>query len=94
MRQRRRLLPASVIIAFTLLAQALVIITLAQNWYVPWWEWHLLYLGALGIVAYAARRQWREERFSDLYLEDTRGQTRNIDNVFDADRQPSQRQLR
>jgi adenylate cyclase len=81
-KQRRRLLPASVIIAFTLLAESLVIITFAQDWHAPWWEWHLLYLGAIGLVAYAARRQWREERFSDLYLEETRRRTRDVSVLF------------
>jgi adenylate cyclase len=81
-KQRRRPLPASVITAFTLLAEALVIIAFARNWYAPWWEWHLLYLVAFGIVAYTARRQWREERFSDLYLEETRGQIRDVSVLF------------
>ncbi len=38
----------------------------------------MLYLVAFGVVAYTARRQWREERFSDLYLKRTRGQIRDI----------------
>ena len=81
-KQRRRPLPASVITAFALLAEALVAVTFAQNWHVSWWEWHLLYLVAIGIVAYAAQRQWHEERFSDLYLESTRRQTRDISVLF------------
>src|SRR5918997_2844497 len=81
-KQRRRPLPASVITAFTLLAEAMIAIAFARNWHAIWWEWHLLYLVAFGIVAYTARRQWREERFSDLYLEETRGQTRDISVLF------------
>jgi class 3 adenylate cyclase len=80
--QRRRPLPASVITAFTLLAEAMVAIVFARNWHATWWEWHLLILAAFGTVAYTAHRQWREERFSDLYLEETRGQTRDVSVLF------------
>src|SRR5919112_1499660 len=80
--QRRRPLPASVITAFALLAEAMIAIAFARNWHASWWEWHLLYLAAFGIVAYTARRQWREERFSDLYLEETRGRTREVSVLF------------
>ncbi|MBV9452751.1 MAG: hypothetical protein JOZ19_01315 [Rubrobacter sp.] len=85
-RQRRRPLPASVITAFVLLTEALITIVFAYNWHATWWEWHLLMLAAFGIVAYTAHRQWREERFSDLYLEETRGRTRDV-SVFFADLQ-------
>jgi adenylate cyclase len=81
-KQRRRPLPASVITAFILLAEAMVAIAFARNWHASWWEWHLLMLVAFGIVAYTARRQWREERFSDLYLEETRGRTRDVSVLF------------
>jgi adenylate cyclase len=80
--RRRRPLPASVIIAFALLAEAMIAIAFARNWHATWWEWHLLMLVAFGIVAYTARKQWREERFSDLYLEETRGQTRDVSVLF------------
>ena len=81
-KQRRHRLLASVITAFILLAESMVTSVFARNWHVSWWEWHLLYIVAFGIVAYTARRQWREERFSDLYLEETRGQTREISVLF------------
>ena len=81
-KQHRRPLPASVITAFTLLAEAMIVITFARNWHATWWEWHLLMLVAFGVVAYTARRQWHEERFSDLYLEETRGRTRNVSVLF------------
>jgi adenylate cyclase len=81
-KQRRRALPASVITAFTLLAEALIAIAFARSWHATWWEWHLLMLVAFGIVAYTARKQWHEERFSDLYLEETRGRTREISVLF------------
>jgi adenylate cyclase len=81
-RRRRRALPASVITAFILLAEAMIALTFGRNWQATWWEWHLLYLVAFGIVAYTAHRQWREERFSDLYLEETRGQTLEVSVLF------------
>jgi adenylate cyclase len=81
-KQRQRPLPASVITAFVLLAEAMIAIAFARNWHATWWEWHLLMLAAFGTVAYTARRQWREERFSDLYLEETRGQTREVSVLF------------
>jgi adenylate cyclase len=79
---RRRVLPASVIGAFVLLAQAMVAIAFSRNWHASWWEWHLLMLIAFGAVAVAARRQWREERFSDLYLEETLGALRDVSVLF------------
>jgi class 3 adenylate cyclase len=81
-KQRRRPLPASVITAYILLAEALIAIVFARSWHATWWEWHLLMLAAFGIVAYTARKQWHEERFSDLYLEATRGQTREVSVLF------------
>jgi adenylate cyclase len=81
-KQRRRPLPASVITAFILLAEAMIAIVFARSWHATWWEWHLLMLVAFGIVAYTARRQWHEERFSDLYLEETRRQTRDVSVLF------------
>jgi adenylate cyclase len=79
---RRRALPASVIVAFVLLAEAMVAIAFARNWRTTWWEWHLLMLLAFGSVAVAAHRQWREERFSDLYLEETLGALRDVSVLF------------
>jgi adenylate cyclase len=79
---RRRALPASVIAAFVLLAEAMVAIAFSRNWHASWWEWHLLMLIAFGAVALTARRQWREERFSDLYLEETLGALRDVSVLF------------
>src|SRR5215208_4179195 len=45
-KQRRRPLPASVIAAFTLLAESMIAIAFARNWHMTWWEWHLLYVVA------------------------------------------------
>lgn len=57
--------------AFTLLAVTLIVVAFAVNWRVSWWEWHVLMLLAFAIIAVAARREWHEERFSALYLEQT-----------------------
>lgn len=81
-RRRRCPLPASVVVAFALLAEAMIAIAFSRSWHATWWEWHLLMLLAFGAVAVTARRQWREERFSDLYLEDTLGGLRDVSVLF------------
>ena len=81
-RARRRLLPAAVVTAFALLAEAMLAIAFSRNWHATWWEWHLLMLVAFGLVGFAARRQWHEERFSDLYLDETRGSVREVSVLF------------
>jgi adenylate cyclase len=58
-------------VAFALLAVSLVVLAFAINWRLSWWEWHVLMLVAFGLIAAAARREWYEERFSALYLEQT-----------------------
>jgi adenylate cyclase len=58
-------------VALALLAVSLVVVAFAINWRVSWWEWHVLMLVAFGVIAVAARREWHEERFSALYLEQT-----------------------
>ena len=70
-RQRRARFVLAVTLALALLAEAMVVIAVAQNWRISWWEWHVLMLGAFVIIALAARREWHEERFSALYLEQT-----------------------
>jgi len=81
-RARRRLLPGAVVTALALLAEAMLAIAFSRNWHATWWEWHLLLLVAFGLVGYAARRQWHEERFSDLYLDETRGSVREVSVLF------------
>lgn len=58
-------------LAFALLAITLIVVAFAIRWRVSWWEWHVLMLVAFGMIAIAARREWHEERFSALYLEQT-----------------------
>lgn len=70
---RRRGAPIvlSFAVAFALLAVTLVVVAFAINWQLTWWEWHVSMLGAFALIAHAARREWHEERFSPLYLEQT-----------------------
>jgi adenylate cyclase len=66
----------SILVAFVLLAEAMVAIALSRNWHASWWEWHLLMAAAFGVVAFTARDEYRARRslggvFSDLYLQET-----------------------
>ena len=72
-RRRRSALAFAVAFAFTLLAEALVVvvISLPTSWQLSWWEWHALMLLGFAAIAAAASREWHEERFSALYLEET-----------------------
>ena len=46
-------------------------LSLATSWQLSWWEWHgLMVVGFLAIGG-AAWREWHEERFSALYLDET-----------------------
>ncbi len=82
--------PASLLLAvasaYVLLAEAMVAIAAARNWHASWWEWHLLMLAAFGLVALSARREWRDERFADLYLDATADAVREVSVLF-ADQQ-------
>jgi class 3 adenylate cyclase len=59
--------------AFGLLAEALVVavVALPTSWRLSWWEWHALMTIGFASIAVAAWREWHEERFSALYLEET-----------------------
>ncbi|MGA9747220.1 MAG: adenylate/guanylate cyclase domain-containing protein [Nocardioides sp.] len=72
----------SMLVAFVLLAEAMVALVFARNWQLSWWEWHVLMLAAFALVAAGARMQWHEERFADLYLEDTVAGTREMSVLF------------
>jgi adenylate cyclase len=83
-REQRTLLPASIIACFILLAEALVgvAVTGERSWHASWWEWHgLIVLGFL-VVGFAAQRQWRDERFRDLYLLTTRERRQEASVLF------------
>jgi adenylate cyclase len=68
--------------AFTLLAEAMVAVAVSRSWHVSWWEWHVLMLTAFGAIAYSARREDGEERFSDLYLDQTAAGKREVSIMF------------
>ena len=68
--------------AFTLLAEAMIAIAVSRSWHVSWWEWHVLMLIAFGAIAYSARREEGEERFSDLYLDQTAAGKREVSVMF------------
>ncbi len=79
---RPSLMLLSMAAAFVLLAEAMFAVVFARSWHLTWWEWHLLLLAAFGLVAAGARVQWHEERFADLYLQQTREGSRDMSVLF------------
>ena len=66
----------SMAVAFVLLAEAMIAVSLSRNWHASWWEWHLLLLAAFTAIALGARREYRRGRslsaaFGGLYLDAT-----------------------
>jgi class 3 adenylate cyclase len=93
-RRRPAAMPLAVAAAFTLLAEAMIAIAFGRNWHASWWEWHVLMALAFGIVAAAARVEYRRRRsaaavFKDIYLEHTadfvdRRYARALDRLVDS----------
>jgi adenylate cyclase len=83
-RAHSTLLPAAVIACFVLLSEALigVAVTGERKWHASWWEWHFLIVTAYLVIGFAAQRQWREERFRDLYLSSTRERRQDVSILF------------
>jgi adenylate cyclase len=81
-RRRRAPFLLGVALAFSLLAEAMLVIAWARNWRVSWWEWHMLMLIAFVAIAVSARGEWHEERFSPLYLDETLAETREASILF------------
>ena len=83
-RARSNLLPVAVIACFVLLSEALVGVALTgeRKWHASWWEWHFLIVTGYLIIGLAARREWREERFRDLYLSSTRERRQDVSVLF------------
>jgi adenylate cyclase len=83
-RQRPTLLSTAVIACFLLLAEAMigVAVTGERKWHASWWEWHGLIVLAYLIIGFAAHREWRDERFRDLYLPTTRERRQDVSVLF------------
>ncbi|HET7722864.1 MAG TPA: adenylate/guanylate cyclase domain-containing protein, partial [Acidimicrobiales bacterium] len=81
-RRRGGLMPLAMAAALVLLGEAMVAVVFAPNWHLSWWEWHVLMLLAFGLVAWGAQRQWHEERFADLYLDQTVSGSREMSILF------------
>ncbi len=81
-RRRRAQFLLGVALAFSLLAEAMLVIAWARNWRVSWWEWHVLMLIAFVAIAVSAHGEWHEERFSPLYLDETLANTREATILF------------
>ncbi|MFG1908415.1 adenylate/guanylate cyclase domain-containing protein [Kribbella sp. NPDC048928] len=79
---RPSLMVLSMVSAFVLLAEAMVALVFARNWALSWWEWHVLMLAAFVLVVAGVRIQWYEERFADLYQEDTVSGRRELSVLF------------
>ena len=78
------LLSTSVIACFLLLSEAMigVAVTGERKWHASWWEWHGLIVLAFLIIGFAARREWRDERFRSLYLPATRERRQDVSVLF------------
>jgi adenylate cyclase len=83
-RGRMTLLPASVVACFVLVGEALIGSALVgeRTWHASWWEWHALIVTAYLVILFAARNQWREERFHQLYLPTTRERSQEVSVLF------------
>jgi class 3 adenylate cyclase len=83
-RHDRKLLPAAVTACFVLLAEAMIGVALTgeRAWHASWWEWHGLIVSAYLMIGFAAQREWRDERFRDLYLPTTRERRQDVSILF------------
>ena len=78
------LLSTAVIACFLLLAEAMigVAVTGERRWHASWWEWHGLIVLAYLLIGFAARREWHDERFRQLYLPSTRERRQEVSVLF------------
>jgi adenylate cyclase len=75
-RRRHRPLPLAVLVAFILMAEAMIAVTFSRTWHAMWWEWHVLMALAFGAILVAARVEYRREGsltavFGGIYLDST-----------------------
>jgi len=75
---RRRASPVALALvgALVLLAEAMLAVALGRSWHLSWWEWHVLMTLAFGIIALAARAEYRRTgslvaAFRPIYREAT-----------------------
>jgi len=59
-----------------------VALTGERAWHASWWEWHGLIVSAYVIIGFAAKREWRDERFRHLYLPTTRERQQEVSVLF------------
>jgi adenylate cyclase len=95
-RRRRRPIALAVLVAFFLMAEAMMAVVFAHSWHAVWWEWHVLMAVAFGAILAAARVEYRREGslaavFGGIYLDSTlrridRGDARRLAEVIDASR--------
>src|SRR5512146_460146 len=83
-RRHRKLLLGAVTACFVLLAEAMIGVALTgeRAWHASWWEWHGLIVSAYLVISVAAQREWRDERFRDLYLPTTRERKQEVSVLF------------
>jgi adenylate cyclase len=81
-RRRQERFVLAFVLAFALLAEAMVVIAWARNWELSWWEWHVLMLGSFVLIALVARAEWHQERFSALYLDETLAGAKDVSILF------------
>jgi class 3 adenylate cyclase len=81
-RRRQERFVLAMALAFVLLAEAMVVIAWAVNWQLSWWEWHLLMLASFLLIAFVARAEWHQERFSPLYLDETLAASKDVSIVL------------
>lgn len=81
-RRRQERFVLAFALSFVFLAEAMVVIAWARNWQASWWEWHVLMLASFLLIAFVARAEWHEERFSALYLDGTLAGAREVSVVL------------
>ena len=80
--RRRAGLLIAIAAAWMLLAEAAIAVSFTESWRISWWVWHVLMVVAFGTIAYASWRMPEYERFSDLYLDEVVGGTREVTILF------------
>jgi adenylate cyclase len=81
-RKRQERFVLAFALAFVFLAEAMVVIAWARNWLLSWWEWHVLMVSSFLLIAFFARAEWHEERFSALYLDETLAGAKDVSILF------------